>query len=268
MLLRSFMIDLGSQETNLYLMADPAAGTGVLVDAGGFEPSVPELVSQLQIRLTHILLTHLHWDHVDALPRYMEQWPDAQVVAAAPVPGVPGARLVGDGEVVQADGFVFRVRAIPGHTPESVCYDCPGCGVVCFVGDSLMAGAVGGTSSDLLFGQQVAALRSKILSLPGHTELLPGHGPLTTVQIEKNANPFFRPGFGRTALTPVLSGSFLLSLAQRQLRPLLNALSGPDDLADDDQPGTAVVRLRGFHRPGWLHPVWSTPLPARGRWLA
>ena len=198
MILQHFMIDVGSQETNLYVMADEVSRVGLMVDAGGYDPFIPELVTELDLQMTHILLTHLHWDHVDALPRYLEHWPKAQVITPAPL-DVPGnnLRLVQAGDKFAVGPFHFEVLKTSGHTPESVSYYCPSVDL-CFVGDALFSGSVGGTSSDELYQEQINHIKEKILILPSHTEILPGHGPSTTVAIEREANPFLQPSFRRT----------------------------------------------------------------------
>ena len=197
MILEQFMIDVG-QEANIYLLADEETRVGLMVDAGGFDPVIIETAAKLDIRVAHILLTHLHWDHVDSLPRYLKSWPGACVVTPAPLTTAPRALVVHGGEVFQAGPFGIEVLHTAGHTPESVCYHC-GTAVACFVGDALFSGSVGGTASDRLHRELVDNLGTMILTLPEETELLPGHGPVTTVRIEKTANPFFRPGFGRNA---------------------------------------------------------------------
>lgn len=197
MILQHFMLDVVSQEVNCYLMADEETRTGLLVDAGAFEPLVVEQAAELGLTITHILLTHLHWDHVDALPAYQEAWPGATVITpAAPPTPCPRLRLVSAGEIFHVGPLGFEVLRTSGHTPESVSYYCAGAGV-CFVGDALFAGSVGGTSDDALYEEQLGCIRRSLLTLPGATEILSGHGPATTVEIEKRANPFLQPGFGR-----------------------------------------------------------------------
>jgi glyoxylase-like metal-dependent hydrolase (beta-lactamase superfamily II) len=69
-----------------------------------------------------------------------------------------------------------------GNFPE----DAPG---IAIVGDCIFAGSMGtGFQSTDLLKQSV---REKIFSLPGDTLICPGHGPLTTIQEEKENNPFF-----------------------------------------------------------------------------
>ena len=76
--------------------------------------------------------------------------------------------------------------ATPGHTQGSTCYAING---ACLVGDTLFAGSIGRPVCD--YTRMLAAIRSKVLSLPEDTDLLPGHGPATTVREEIGHNPFF-----------------------------------------------------------------------------
>jgi glyoxylase-like metal-dependent hydrolase (beta-lactamase superfamily II) len=198
MLLRQFMLPVGPLESNGWLLADEDAGTAALIDAGAHEPAIAALCRERGLRLTHILLTHLHWDHVDGLADYLKEWPEAAVIAPAPVAAAPGARIVGAGDRFEAAGFGFEVFRTSGHTPESISHYCADAGI-CFVGDAIFAGSVGGTSDDARFNEQRDCILRNLMTLPPATALLSGHGPATTVAIEQAGNPFLRPGFGRTA---------------------------------------------------------------------
>ncbi len=195
MLLRHFMLDVGPQEANCYLLADLAAKTGILVDAGAFEPAIVALAAEHDLRMAAILLTHLHWDHVDGLPEYLRHWPAARVIASAALATAEVERTA-PGEELEIEPFRFRVLRTSGHTPESVSYYCAE-HAICFVGDALFAGSIGGTADEEKFREETGCIRDHLFTLPDATELLPGHGPVTTVAIERAANPFLKAGFGR-----------------------------------------------------------------------
>ncbi len=195
MIIKSFVFDAGPLEVNQVLMADEQTGEGLMVDAGVFHNSVIEFAADQGIKVSKILITHMHADHVAALADYAKAW-DASVVAPAPVSAAPGARIVGEGDTVQAGPFEFEIFQTSGHTPESISYYCKDQSL-CFVGDAIFAGAVGGTPLDELHAEQIGHLQRTIMTLPPETELFSGHGPLTTVEIEKAANPFLQPGFTR-----------------------------------------------------------------------
>lgn len=195
MILQPFTFDYGHLEANLFLLGDESRREGLLIDAGVFDPSVTAFAAERNLRITTILLTHLHPDHVDGVEQYAETW-GAEVIAPAIPPNFPKARIVRPGEELSAAGFRFRVFQTSGHTPESISYYAAEIGI-CFVGDAIFAGAVGGTQDDAHHEEEIGHLRRSILSLPESTELFSGHGPATTVAIEKSANPFLQPGFTR-----------------------------------------------------------------------
>ena len=76
-----------------------------------------------------------------------------------------------------------------GHTPDSISFIFEE--RVAFTGDALFAGSIGGASGAAQ-REEIRLVREKILTLPEDCEIRPGHGPASTVGIEKVANPFFR----------------------------------------------------------------------------
>jgi glyoxylase-like metal-dependent hydrolase (beta-lactamase superfamily II) len=80
------------------------------------------------------------------------------------------------------------VLATQGHTLDSISLAFPG---LVFTGDALFSGSIGGTSSPRNAQQEIDHVRRNILSLPDDYEIHPGHGPSSTVAIERNHNPFF-----------------------------------------------------------------------------
>ena len=117
--------------------------------------------------------------------------------------------LAKDGMLLALGELSFKVLHTPGHSPGHISLyfepaeyllehtawekDIKGEGPLVFVGDVLFAGSVGRT--DLPGGSYevlMHSIKSKLLSLPEHTVVLPGHGPNTTVEREKKTNPFLR----------------------------------------------------------------------------
>jgi hydroxyacylglutathione hydrolase len=194
-LLQQFMQVVGPHEANMFLLADPAAHAAVLIDAGALDAGMLETIERRNLRVAAILITHFHNDHIAGLEDYAALWPQARIYAPGAIEGFE-VRQVAEGDRVEAGPFEFEVFKTSGHVPEMVSYYCAARGV-CFVGDTVFAGSVGGTPDDERFAEQMANLRSKIMTLPPETELCSGHGPMTTVEIEAAGNPFLREGFGR-----------------------------------------------------------------------
>ena len=192
----------GNLETNCYLIPCPEGN--ILVDAPEGSATAFE-----QKKVSLLLLTHGHFDHV---------WDAASLASRQECPVVMHSvtqdivndrnllRRIGlDLEVtpVTATSFLsegqftllgktFSIFEVPGHCPGSLClYDSQD-GLL-YGGDVLFAGGVGrwdlpGGDRDLLIG----GIRSKLLTLPPETVVLPGHGPSTTIGREKTSNPYLQ----------------------------------------------------------------------------
>ena len=96
-----------------------------------------------------------------------------------------------DGQVIYLGKQPVQILAVPGHSPGSIALYCPG-GHFVVTGDALFQGSIGRT--DLPGGnhpQLLASIRSRLFALPSDTKVYPGHGPATTIGIEKDTNPFF-----------------------------------------------------------------------------
>ncbi len=196
----------GQFAENCYLVADTRTREAVIVDPGE-EPAM--FLAELDTRawtLRAIWLTHAHIDHVLGIPavrarhdvpillhpedRSLYENADRQAewfgirLDQLPQPGHPLAH----GETVAVGGFEFEVRHTPGHSPGSVSFVGQG---VALSGDALFAGSIGRT--DLPGGDLATLLQSiqrQLLTLPDSTEVLSGHGPRTTVGVERLTNPF------------------------------------------------------------------------------
>lgn len=184
----------GTYAANCYAMACEESKLAAVIDPGG----APELISQWladrDFTLDVVLVTHAHGDHIGGLRRLAADWPQARVInhqlerdsiiRELPNPWEPAHENVN----IRLGRCVITPLFTPGHTPGSVCYLAA---PVCFVGDTLFASSIGRPSSFLVYQQMLASIKSKVLSLPDDTILLPGHGPATTVGEEKAHNPFF-----------------------------------------------------------------------------
>lgn len=186
--LRTFVSEFRSMTVNAYTLRCPDGGC-LLIDTGVDPTPILEHLRSAELDLRGILLTHAHPDHVAALPHLRKAWPEAPVFIH-PNEDFSHAEPVSWDSILHLGGFEVRTLRTPGHTPGGTSFRMPGTQPsICFVGDALFAGSVGGCAAD--YGNALAANREKLLSLPGDTVLCPGHGPLTTVEEENRHNPFF-----------------------------------------------------------------------------
>jgi len=95
-----------------------------------------------------------------------------------------------DGDIINIGAISMEIIHTPGHTRGSICIKCDN---VVFSGDTLFAGSIG--RRDLgggSFEDIIGSIKNKLLTLPDNTEVYPGHGPSTTIEIEKKHNPFLK----------------------------------------------------------------------------
>ena len=198
-----------------YIVRQPEETDCLVVDPG-FEPErlLAKIESQ-ELRVTAILNTHAHVDHIAGNGAVKERFPDAQLMIGtedapaltdpmlnlsglhgSPVVSPAADLLLTHGQKLDLIGLEWEVRAIPGHSRGHVVFVWHGGEPpVVFGGDVLFAGGIGrydfpgGNLQQLLSG-----IREQLYSLPGETLVYAGHGPSTTVAEESATNPFTQEG--------------------------------------------------------------------------
>lgn len=187
---------------------------GVIIDPGDDVEELLAVVTEHELSIRYILLTHAHLDHVTGVAA-------AKRALGAPVGLHQADNFLYEGVVQQGLMFGFRVEPqpkvdffydgpgpwrfgrygvwvyhTPGHCPGGVCLAIgreAETSRTVFVGDTLFAGSIGRT--DLPGGNHEALLRSirdVLFSFPDDTVVHPGHGEPTTIGVEKRTNPFLQ----------------------------------------------------------------------------
>ncbi|HEY64998.1 MAG TPA: MBL fold metallo-hydrolase [Caldilineae bacterium] len=204
---------VGPLQVNCYILGCRATGEAIVVDPGGHVGDILATLERLDLQVVKIVNTHAHFDHMLGVRELQEatRAPFLLHPADVPVlgrtqqhaqawlgidPGTPPAvdEFLEAGQLISFGEEALEVRLTPGHSPGSVSLvDHKGRRV--FTGDTLFAGSVG--RSDLPGGDARALLQSiqtQLLSLPDDYEVLPGHGPATTIGEERLHNPFLQAG--------------------------------------------------------------------------
>lgn len=203
-------IPIGMFQSNAYLVACPRTRQGLVIDTGEDGAGILEAAEAEGIRIERIVLTHGHIDHVGGAARLKRALgvpllcheADRFLLEAAPEMGLlfgvaierppqPDGTLA-DGQEIRAGDLCLRVIHVPGHSPGHVALAAPG---AVFAGDVLFQGSIG--RSDLPGGDHRTLLRSireKLFPLGDDTVVWPGHGPKTTIGVERRTNPFVGDG--------------------------------------------------------------------------
>ena len=202
---------LGALWTNGYLFWDDKTHEAFFIDPGGDTRDVKEFLIANDLKLTMILLTHGHIDHIAGIHELVElvgdniyigkndayrlRTPSQELQALLRVhcDGLENFKEVDEGRVIDFPGYAIRVIETPGHTEGSVCYliqDSEGHKVL-VSGDTLFAQSVGRT--DLEGGDDIQLETSlrKLAELHDGLHVLPGHGPDTSIGEEREMNPYW-----------------------------------------------------------------------------
>jgi hydroxyacylglutathione hydrolase len=220
------ILPVGMLQCNCHIVGDPQTREAIVIDPGDDAPRILEAIERQRLKVTAIVVTHTHIDHVIGLRRL-------QAATGAPVSihaddlalyrmldvqaswlgwktpeTVQIDQLVREGDVIRWGPYHAQILHTPGHTPGSICLFMPsdmpatpadaalakssqsGTGLL-FAGDTLFAGSIGRT--DLWGGSFegiIRSLKGKLLDLPDATVVFPGHGEATTIGEERATNPF------------------------------------------------------------------------------
>lgn len=201
---------VGQLGCNCTILADETTREAVVIDPGDEPDRILLELAKDELRCVGILHTHAHIDHiggtgelarVTGAPTYLHE-ADAFLHQMAP----QQARMIGlpaiaestiDRDLPDAAAIAFGEREIgvihtPGHSPGSVSFVVAGHDI-CLSGDTLFAGGIGRTD---LWGGDFSAIKlsitDRLYTLNGAVEVVPGHGPLTTIDRERVSNPFVR----------------------------------------------------------------------------
>ncbi|MDR1119782.1 MAG: MBL fold metallo-hydrolase [Dysgonamonadaceae bacterium] len=187
----------------------------VIIDCGCLkadeQTALTDFIKDNKLIVKHLLNTHLHMDHAfgntfaaqtfglqpegnrldeTELPPLQQQ--AARFGIQINDPAIPFGSYLDDGDTVSFGLNTLHCLHVPGHSPGSLAFYSPEAACV-FSGDVLFQGSIGRT--DLWggdFNTLIAGIRNKLLTLPDHTTVYPGHGSPTTIGEEKRFNRYLR----------------------------------------------------------------------------
>ncbi len=201
---------VGPLQCNCSIVGDEATHEAMVIDPGADVAHILALVRQHKLTVKQIVVTHAHLDHIGGAMELKKATGapillnenDAALVAMLPMQAQwlgmrdPGKMEIDaspqDQEKISAGGISGEVILTPGHTEGSLCIYFAAEKKL-LAGDTLFAGSIGRT--DLPGGDSekiLHSLHTRVMELPDDVTVVPGHGPLTTIGEEREANPFLQ----------------------------------------------------------------------------
>lgn len=206
--MKTLVFNVGLIQTNCYLVTDEESGESVLIDPGAMSQELEIALGEHKIK--YILLTHGHYDHIlgvaqakkltgatvlisdeDAPCLYDDDLSRAGLHFPQPQEHLKADRTLSDGDIITIGKKEIRVMSTPGHTPGCVCYIFDNDGLI-FSGDTLFQLTIGRTDFKGGSMAQMMNSLSKLAGIEGEYAVFPGHGPETTLEFEKQNNPYMR----------------------------------------------------------------------------
>ena len=197
---------VGPLASNCYIVSPESNKEGMIIDPGAEAAVILKKVSDLELDIKYIVLTHGHIDHIGAVKEVKEATGAEVAIHADDAPALQGQsffaeqfglsfqtppppdRLLQGGDSIDIGDLHFLVLHTPGHSAGGICLLGQG---VLFSGDTLFNFGIG--RYDLPGGdyyQLMNSIHTKLMVLPDETAVYPGHGPSTTIGAERQSNPF------------------------------------------------------------------------------
>ena len=202
--------------TNCWVIASGKGSECIIVDPGmpDISAEIELIVSEEGLKPVAALMTHGHLDHTFSItpladgygiPAYIHS-EDRRFIAEPA--GIHGAefrqtissmnfsepkdtRTLRDGQLLDLVGISIKAIHAPGHTRGSLMFLLND--EYLLSGDVLFSGTIGRTDSPTGSASDMKeTLRKKILPLDDSIEVLPGHGPQTTIENERKRNPYLK----------------------------------------------------------------------------
>ncbi len=208
--MKRYTFPVGALGCNCTILADEESREALVVDPGDEADAILARLTKAGLRVVGLVHTHAHVDHLGATahlarvtsaPTYLHEADDflrSMLPLQARLIGLPSVetpttdRRLADGDALTFGRHTVGVVHTPGHTPGSVSLVVPDA-ELCLSGDTLFAGGVGRT--DLWGGDTdalVRSIRDRLYTLNGAFQVVPGHGPETSIDEERETNPFVR----------------------------------------------------------------------------
>ena len=200
-------ICVGLYQVNCYILAQDKNDEAIIIDPGDEPEKIKRVLTRYKLRPRSIINTHGHADHIgadDAFGVCVYIHKDDLVfldnpnlnlsqLLAMPLRINSQRCILEDKAEIRLGKIKLQVLHTPGHTPGGICLLLKECEPnIVFSGDTLFWQGVGRTDLPLASSAQLKkSIEEKLFILDNQTKVYPGHGRSTTIEEEKENNPFF-----------------------------------------------------------------------------
>lgn len=206
MLLKKLVV--GYLDSNCYIVASEPGSEAIVIDPGGDAQHIFEAIAADDLDVRYIIITHAHWDHFGAASELSKRTGAAIAVHKLDKDALDNPKLnlafmlgdeqderisdvteLNDGDVIKFGALEALTLHTPGHSPGSITVRVDNC---LFTGDLLFYGSIGRTDfPGGSYERLLNSVKEKIFIYPDEIKIYPGHGPSTSVGVERRENPFF-----------------------------------------------------------------------------
>lgn len=206
--MKIIQLEVGHLGTNCYVLYCQQTLKAAVIDPGGSPDAIMAEIHKADLKVEYIINTHGHTDHIaanDAVwqatgAKILIHHEDAVMLTSAQhnlsrfIGGDMVCRqadqLLSHNDTIMIGNITVKVLHTPGHTAGGVCLLADN---VLIAGDTLFAESIGRTDfPGGSHGQLIKSIKEQLLVLEDDVEVLPGHGPATTIGWERKHNPFIQ----------------------------------------------------------------------------
>ncbi|MCW2305781.1 MBL fold metallo-hydrolase [Rhodobium gokarnense] len=210
--MNAIVVPVTAFQQNCTILWCTATMKAAIVDPGGDVEGLKQVIADKGVTPEKVLLTHGHLDHAGGAAELAEAYgvpiegphvDDTFLLESLATQGrdfgVPAEgrnvtpdRWLAEGDTVSVGELTFKVLHCPGHTPGHVVFFLEPVRLL-IAGDVLFQGSIGRT--DFPRGDHpalISSIKDKLFPLGDDVSVLPGHGPMTTIDEERKTNPFLQ----------------------------------------------------------------------------
>ena len=193
---------------NTYILCDEN-NDAVVIDPGKEYPGIVNFIKKNSLNLKAILVTHGHFDHIRGINTILKEYDvpvyigfeeeekltdtftNGSAFFGSEVIVDVKPKTLADNDVLKLLSEDIKVITTPYHTSGSVCFYLKDSGLL-FTGDFIIPHSVGRSDLPTAMPKELRNSMAKILALPDNTKIYGGHGPFSTLEMEKRVNPFVK----------------------------------------------------------------------------